>query len=152
MRVRLGRDEGVALPPLQGDGQTASERSELCRVLRKPSVRLVSSSGGPEGRRGCFLGTTTTPQARSFGARQPPFQGGQINRGPKARLFALPPLQGEVVRVSEPEGLFLRLNTPQPLRGSLPCISRLPDFSINANWYEFLNGRKGKKTQLKQRQ
>ena len=34
---------------------------------------------------------------------------------------ALPPLQGEVVRVSEPEGLFLRLNTPQPLRGSPPC-------------------------------
>ena len=27
----------------------------------------------------------------------------------------------EVVRVSEPEGLFLRLNTPQPLRGSPPC-------------------------------
>ena len=31
----------------------------------------------------------------------------------------MPPLKGEVVRVSEPEGLFLRFNTSQPLRGSL---------------------------------
>ncbi|CAM1378032.1 hypothetical protein FF3_00305 [Fretibacterium fastidiosum] len=39
---------------------------------------------------------------------------GRWLEGPEG--FALPPLQGEVVRVSEPEGLFLRLNTPQP-----PC-------------------------------
>ena len=36
------------------------------------------------------------------------------------RRLLSPPLKGEAVRVSEPEGLFLRLNTPQPLRGSPP--------------------------------
>ena len=53
--------------------------------------------------------------------------------GPKGRRGgALPPLQGEVVRVSEPEGLFLRLNTPQPpLQGGL-------SFPLDANWYDCL--------------
>ena len=37
-------------------------------------------------------------------------------------LVNSPPLEGEVVRVSEPEGLFLRHNTPQPLRDSPPCM------------------------------
>ena len=41
----------------------------------------------------------TTPQSRPFGARQLPFQGSLTTR-----LFFSPPLEGEVVRVSEPEG------------------------------------------------
>ena len=57
----------------------------------------------------------TTPQSRPFGARQLPFQGGLINWGPKERAFFSPPLKGEVVRASEPEGLsFAPKQPPEP--------------------------------------